>query len=118
MISLSAQSEPKIIANFSKLFTAASLIEGMYSMMASLTLHCLSLANSEMAGNKESANRSIPITSLTIFNLEMMFNFTSGNSSFNMVRNIGSKFLMTMSFGSNGVKPVISEAREDLTNSD
>lgn len=60
-------------------------------MIASLTLHLVSSASSTMAGNKLWESCVIPITSLTQSRLEIMFNLTSGHSSFNCERNSGSK---------------------------
>lgn len=87
---------------------------GIYSMMARRTRHCLSSANSTIAGSNDCDKRSIPITVpsvadgepsqsdveqfneggvplLTASSFEMMFRRTSGNSSFKSVRNRGSR---------------------------
>lgn len=64
---------------------------GIYSIIASLTLHLLSSASSTIAGNKLCESWVIPITSLTQSRLEIMFSLTSGHSSFNCERNRGSK---------------------------
>ena len=63
----------------------------MYSMIANLTLHLVSSASSTMAGRRDWDNCWIPITSLTQSKLEMIFNLTSGHSSFSWLRKSGSK---------------------------
>ena len=62
---------------------------GIYSMIASRTLHLVSSASSTMAGRRDCESCWIPITSLTQSKLEMIFNLTSGHSSFNWARNNG-----------------------------
>ena len=87
----------------------------MYSIIACLTLHCLSSANSNMAGKRAFDKYSTPITSFTNCNLEMMFNLTSGNSSFNNCKKIGNKFSIVSSLPSNGANPDNSVATAALT---
>ena len=64
---------------------------GIYSIMASLTLHFVSSANSTIAGRRDWESCWMPMTSLTQSKLEMMFSLTSGHSSFNWFKNKGSK---------------------------
>ena len=63
----------------------------MYSMIANLTRHLVSSANSTIAGNKDWDNCWIPITSLTQSRLEIIFSLTSGHSSLSWFKKSGSK---------------------------
>ena len=82
---------------------------GMYSMMARRTRHCLSSANCTMAGSSDCERSSMPMTDddlaqpkggkggsrlaplFTSSSLEIMWRRTSGNSSFSICRNMGSR---------------------------
>ena len=55
---------------------------GIYSMMASLTLHLASSASSTMAGRRDWESWRIPITSFTQSKLEMIFKRTSGHCKY------------------------------------
>ena len=110
----------------------------MYSIIANLTLHFVSSANSTMAGRRDWDNCWIPITSLTQSRLEIMFSLTSGHSSFNWLRKSGSKCSMVLKINKNfmyvqnfldngffqntylflpkiGDNPMITEAKADFT---
>jgi hypothetical protein len=63
----------------------------MYSIIANLTLHFESSASSTIAGNKLCDNVLTPITSLTQSKFDIIFNRTSGHSSFNCIKNNGNK---------------------------
>ena len=88
---------------------------GMYSMIANRTLHLLSSANSTIAGNNDCDNCWIPITSLTQSRLEMMLSLTSGHSSLSWLKNKGKRCSMVLFFPRIGDKPIITEAKADLT---
>lgn len=55
---------------------------GIYSMMASRTLHLASSASSTMAGRSDWESCRIPITSFTQSKLEMIFKRTSGHCKY------------------------------------
>ena len=67
---------------------------GMYSMIAILTLQCLSSASSTMAGSSDLDSRSMPITLFTSSSLLMMDRRTSGNSSLSSWRKMGRRCSM------------------------
>ncbi len=71
--------------------------KGMYSMMASRTLHLASSASSTIAGSKDWESCRIPITSFTQSRLEMMFRRTSGH-----YRKIWKKIILKNFFLSDG----------------
>lgn len=137
MMALLAHPTPKTSVSFFKFLVAASRIEktvspsqlmqsvlslsskkscpswpasnGMYSMMANRTRHCLSSANCTMAGSSDCDRSSIPMTEensapitdhwpgevdsplLTSSSFEIMWRRTSGNSSFSICKNIGKR---------------------------
>jgi len=138
-----AHSTPKTSVNFLRFAVAASRIEytqspnqdihklpsfssknwtpnwlasnGICSIIAKRTLHCLSSASSTIAGSKDWDNNSIPITLLTKSNLDIIFKRTSGISSFNNCKNNGNKFSIVDSFPNNGANPPILRANEPRT---
>ena len=141
MMASFAHSTPKTSVSFLRLCVAASRIEktvspnqpiqraasfssknltpnwlannGMYSIMASLTRHCLSSASWTIAGRSDCERSSMPITNyvrseiihryfenyapwLTSSSFEMMWRRTSGNSSFSIWRNIGRRWSIVL----------------------
>lgn len=67
------------------------IMENTYSMMAYLTRHFESSANSTIAGNKDCESCCIPITSLTHSKLLIIFRRTSEHSSLSCDKNNGNK---------------------------
>lgn len=57
----------------------------------------------------------MPMTSFTQSRLEMMFNRTSGHSSFSCERKSGSRCSMVLCLPSIGLRPIMTEASADLT---
>jgi len=57
----------------------------------------------------------IPITSLTQSRLEIMFNRTSGHSSFSCDKKRGSKCSIVLCLPSMGLRPIMTDASADLT---
>lgn len=64
---------------WAKVLTSWPASSGIYSMMASRTLHLASSASSTMAGRRDWESWRIPITSFTQSKLEMIFKRTSGH---------------------------------------
>ena len=84
-------------------------------MIASRTRHCLSSASVVIAGSREDESFSMPITLLTCSSLEIMFNRTSGKSSFSICRKIGKRWLIVSFLPKMGANPLISDPRAART---
>ena len=89
--------------------------KGMYSIIASRTLHFWSSANSTIAGRRDCDNCWIPMTSFTQSRFEMIFNLTSGHSSFSWLKNKGRRCSMVLFFPRMGDKPMMTDAKADFT---
>lgn len=77
--------------------------------------HCLSSANSTMAGIKCSESLSKPITFVTWSNLEIMFKRTSGTSSLSNCKKMDNKCWLVPSFPKTGASNSTSDAKAERT---